>query len=143
MPAPTPDEPEPEVRDTTTAMTMTETAPPATTSEQTGTTGIGTSSSYGAGAVGGPAITRGSSEPQGQAREGTTMRRRGTTPSTTTDTTVDPNTLSPTIEPETDTVVPPAEQEPGTSDTSTQGTRPNPDSQEQGIGAGDTYDRNR
>jgi hypothetical protein len=31
----------------------------------------------------------------------------------------------------------------GTSDTSTQGTRPNPETQNQGIGGGDTYDRNR
>jgi hypothetical protein len=39
----------------------------------------------------------------------------------------------------------PADQapEPGTSDTSTQSTRPVPDSQDQGIGGGDTYDRNR
>lgn len=154
MPAPTADEPATEVdSDTTTPeMTTPEMTPPATTSEQTSTVGIGTSTSYGAGAVGGPAIAHGlnerRSQGQAQAREGAPVRRRST-PSTasTPSTTVDPNTLSPTIQPQPDTtddtVVPPAEQEPGTSDTSTQGTRTNPDSQEQGIGAGDTYDRNR
>jgi hypothetical protein len=162
QPAPTPDEPSTEIRitapdESSTDTTMTDTTTNEGVNERVNE---GTSSSYGAGAVGGAAIAHGldstPSENVGAAdstavttdRQGrsVTVRRRGTAPTTTTSPTpADTTTPSDTTTPArpNDVVVPPSQQQRGTSDTSTQGTRSNPDVNEQDTGGGDAYDRNR
>jgi hypothetical protein len=123
----------------------------------------GTAAPYGAGAIGGVAIETqepgpverqevgaGPSTTRDRQGRAITVRRRTTTnpsPSATTTTPPAELTTRPTDDP-TDRTMRPDDAldpnpDPGISDTSTQSTRPNPDSQDQGIGGGDTYDRNR
>ena len=119
----------------------------------------GTAAPYGAGAIGGVAIETqkpverqevgaGPSTTRDRQGRAITVRRRTTTnpsPSATTTTPPAELTTRPTDDPTDrtrDDALDP-NPDPGISDTSTQSTRPNPDSQDQGIGGGDTYDRNR
>jgi len=143
----------PAAQTTTTPQTYEATVPPAP----------GTSAPNGGGALGGAAIaTQPAPEPPVAAapeqpavthdRQGRsiTVRRRSSPPSLTTPSTTTPSTMpQDTTTRPTDDTAPPSDDtlspnpEPGTSDTSGQSTRANPDSQNQGIGGGDTYDRNR
>ncbi|HEY5925367.1 MAG TPA: hypothetical protein VIV11_26970 [Kofleriaceae bacterium] len=104
----------------------------------------------------GPAAPATTTTPDRQARSITGRRRSTTNPSPSAtpppaeltlrptelpaDTTSDTPAETPTSEPN-DTIT--SNPDPGISDTSTQSTRSNPDSQDQSIGGGDTYDRNR
>lgn len=114
--------------------------------------GIGTAAPWGAGAVGGAAIaqaTGGVAKPaeeaarttpstierQGRSTPTPARRRSGITPAPSVDQTNQNHQIEENV--------PTTEPQKGTSDTSTQPSRPNPDSQEQGVGGGDTYDRNR